>query len=315
MNFRGDGEPGEIAPTPVAEGTPEAAVLTAEAGAQRAILTWTHPGDSSITKWQYQQRAGEAEFRGEWKNIPDSSAATRGYTVRELPGEVAHGFRVRAVNEAGFGAPSNEARAVPPQLSVEREQQVVKQSLAAVGQATLAGVTNVIDERLKATPGTSGLMLGGELVGGTATNMDLEASRETADWWQGNRASESFNRPIDDAGMLDGSAFTLSLSGEEAGAINAGWTVWGRGDYRSFEGSSGEDSWNGSVKSAWLGIDTWTSEQMLAGLAVSRNRGEIDLMTDEIGTRVETTLTAAWPYMQMTMPSGTGTVRVVLGAG
>ncbi len=293
-------------------GAPVAAELSAEEGAQRAILSWTHAGDSSITRWQYQQREGDAAF-GEWENIPASSAATRRHTVRGLTGGAGYGFRVRAVNEVGFGAPSNVASTVPPQLSLERERQVVQGSLAAMGQATLAGVTGIIDGRLQSTPGTSSLMLGGQHVSSKATIMESEAGPETGSWWLGARVPESYHRPVGNAEMLDGSAFTLSLS-EEDGS-DRGWTIWGRGDLQRFEGKSGEDGWDGTVKSAVLGFDTQTNESLLAGLAVSSSRGKTDLVTDEVGSRVETSLTAAWPYMQMTMPGGTGTVRVVLGIG
>ena len=113
--------------------------------------------------------------------------------------------------------------------------------------------------------------------------------------------------------MLDGSAFTLSLSEEEGSG--RGWTVWGRGDLQRFEGKTEEDSWDGSVKSAVLGFDTRTNGNLLAGLAVSNSRGKTDLVTEEVGSRVETSLRAAWPYMQVAMPSGTGSVQVVLGIG
>ncbi len=315
VNFLGTSTSAEIMVTPVLEDTPAAAELTATAGTERAELSWTHAGDTSITKWQYQQREGEEDFGTEWKDIPGSDASVRRHTLYGLTGDIVHGFRVRAVNKVGIGTPSNEARVVPPGLSAEREQQVAKQSLAAVGQATLAGATDIIDGRLQATPRGNGLMLGGQLVDTAASSRGSPVGRETGGWWSGNRASEAFHRPVDDAGMLNGSAFNLSLNGEDPGDSNSGWTIWGRGDYRSFEGKSGEDSWNGSVKSAWLGLDTQTGDRMLAGIAVSRNRGGFDLVTDEVGSRVETTMIAAWPYMQMTMPTGTGTVRVVVGVG
>ena len=196
---------------------------------------------------------------------------------------------------------------------MELERQALTRSLAAAGQATLAGVTNVIDQRLQSTPRTSALVLGGQTVAATGSSKDRATGQETDGWWSGSHASESFSRPVGDADLLDGSAFTLSLS-EDDGS-DRGWTIWGRGDLQRFEGKSGEDSWEGSVKSAVLGFDTQTNEDLLAGLAVSSSRGNTDLVTQEVGSRVETSLTAAWPYMQMVMPNGTGTVQVVLGIG
>ncbi len=318
VNAHGDGIlSNESQATPAKLGAPAAAELTASLEDGQAILSWTLADDPSITKWQFQQREGDEAFGTSWEDIPDSGATTRDHAIAKLTAGVTHGFRVRAVNAAGNGLRSNEATVTLPAggPSLEEERQVVEQTLAAVGQATLAGVTDVIDERLKSTPGPSTLMLGGQTVTGTASSRGSQDNQKAGGWWSGNRVSEAGYRPVDDAGMLDGSAFTLSLSEEDTSARNSGWTIWGRGDYQSFEGKTGEDSWDGSVKSAWLGIDTRVNDRMLAGFAVSRNRGEINLVTEAVGSRVETSLTGAWPYMQMTMPSGTGTVRVILGVG
>ena len=319
VNAHGDGaSSNESQATPANPGTPTAAELTASLEVGQVVLSWTIADDPHITKWQYQQREGEEAFGTGWKNIEGSDATTRTHAVAQPAPGVTHGFRVRAVNVSGNGLASNEATvtiSAERGPSVEKEKQVLTQTLAAVGNATLAGVTDVIDERLKSTSGANSLMLGGQPVGATSSSWGSEVDQSSSGRWSGNRTSEIHYHSIDDAGLLDGSAFTLSLSGEDAGESNSGWTMWGRGDYRSFEGKSGDDSWDGSVKSAWLGFDTRTDEHMLAGLAISRNHGEIDLVTDEVGSRVDTSLTAAWPYMQMTMPDGTGTVRVVLGVG
>ena len=323
MNVIGTGPASdEVTVRLLVAGSPGAAELSAEAATLSAVLTWTHDGDSSITEWQYQQKEGE-ETAGEWKEIPGSTATTRRHTVEDLTGGVTHSFRIRAVNEIGIGAESDWATTTPeaqppvemekPEETEKQVKQVLTRSLAAAGQATLAGVTDVIGQRLQSSPGTSTLMLGGQAVAATGSARNSAVGQQTDGWWSGNEVSESFNRSVGDAELVDGSAFTLSLSEEDGG--DRGWTIWGRGDLRRFEGKLGEDSWNGSVKSAVLGFDTRTNESLLAGLAVSSSRSKMDLVTEEVGSRVETSLTAAWPYMQMAMPSGNGTVRVVLGIG
>ena len=323
VNFIGNGAASdEVEATPLPEGLPKAAELsvvsTEEAG--QVVLSWTFADDPSITGWQLQQREGDAAFGDEWTAIDPSDAATRNHTIDGLSSEVAYGFRIRAVNAIGNGLVSNTETVTPkapePEPTgptVEAEKQVLTRSLAAAGQATLAGVTNLIDQRLQSTPGTSALVLGGQTVAATGSSMNPATSQETDGWRSGSQNPESFNRPVGDADLLDGSAFTLSLS-EEDGS-DRGWTIWGHGDLQRFEGKSGEDSWDGSVKSAVLGFDTRTNGNLLAGLAVSSSRSKMDLVTEEVGSRVETSLTAAWPYMQMALPSGTGTVQIVLGIG
>ncbi len=328
VNFIGAGtESDDAEATPLPEGLPKAAELSAvsteEAG--QVVLSWTFADDPSITGWQLQQREGDAAFGDEWTAIDPSDATTRSHTIDGLSSEVAYGFRIRAVNAIGDGLVSNTETVTPkapepeptePEPSgptVEMEKRVLTRSLAAEGQATLAGVTNVIDQRLQSTPGTSALVLGGQTVAATGSSMNPATGRETDGWWSGSQNPETFNRPVGDADLLDGSAFTLSLS--EDNGSDRGWTIWGHGDLQRFEGKSGEDSWDGSVKSAVLGFDTRTNGNLLAGLAVSSSRSKMDLVTEEVGSRVETSLTAAWPYMQMALPSGTGTVQVVLGIG
>ncbi len=86
--------------------------FTATAGNARVLLAWSNPGDSTITKWQYRQKIGSAAW-GSWTDIPSSGATTTSYTVTGLANGTEHRFRIRAVNSAGDGTPSDVARATP----------------------------------------------------------------------------------------------------------------------------------------------------------------------------------------------------------
>ena len=81
--------------------------------------------------------------------------------------------------------------------------------------------------------------------------------------------------------LLRGSAFTLPLSGGEEADGAPEWTMWGRGDVRSFSGRKriGSD-WDGSLGAGWLGVDVRASGQVFAGLALSQSRGEVDYRVD-----------------------------------
>ena len=72
--------------------------LTATPGNAEVALRWTDPGDSSITKYQYQQRAGIVGAWGTWMDISGSGATTTSHTVTGLDNGTAYAFRVRAVN-------------------------------------------------------------------------------------------------------------------------------------------------------------------------------------------------------------------------
>ena len=66
-----------------------------------AVLTWTDPGDATITGWQYQQDGGT------WTDIPGSGPATVRHRIDGLTPGTTYTFRIRAVDTGGVGAPSD----------------------------------------------------------------------------------------------------------------------------------------------------------------------------------------------------------------
>ena len=131
------------------------------------------------------------------------------------------------------------------------------------------------------------------------------------------------------AGELLGSgAFSLALgaaAGDKEGGKQgepgfdpaaARWGIWGRGDYGSFAGRPGEGSrYTGAARTAWFGADArGASGRWVAGLAVSSGTSETDYdLEDETG-RLETDLTALWPYGRWTFANGLE-LRGLAGAG
>ena len=78
----------------------------AEAGNGRVTLSWTDPGNSDITGWEYW-------LHGRWTPVPGSGAGTTSHVVAGLSNRVAHTFRVRAVAGSVKGAASDRERATP----------------------------------------------------------------------------------------------------------------------------------------------------------------------------------------------------------
>ena len=91
--------------------------FTATAGDMQVTLSWTNPSDSTITGYQYRQKAGAAAW-GSWTDIPGSGAATTGYTVTSLANGTEYRFRIRAVNAQGNGPDSDEAGPATPRGAV-----------------------------------------------------------------------------------------------------------------------------------------------------------------------------------------------------
>ncbi len=85
--------------------------FTATPGNRQVTLSWTDPGDSTITKWQYQWYT-TPPFRG-WTDIPSSGASTTTWTHTGRTNGILFGYRIRAVSPAGNGEVS-EIRTVTP---------------------------------------------------------------------------------------------------------------------------------------------------------------------------------------------------------
>ncbi len=65
---------------------------------KKGVFSWRHPGDPSITKYQYLRGAGS------WTDIPDSDADT---TYFEFSSTYISTMKIRAVNNVGAGPESD----------------------------------------------------------------------------------------------------------------------------------------------------------------------------------------------------------------
>ena len=81
--------------TPVATARARPTGLKATAGNTQVTLTWTDPGDATITFYEYQQKEGLAAV-GPWTAIPGSSATTKSYRLTGLDNGTAYVYRIRA---------------------------------------------------------------------------------------------------------------------------------------------------------------------------------------------------------------------------
>ena len=101
---------------PVPPVPPKPTGFTATAGDGQVTLSWNDPNRSTITSWQYRQKAGSGSY-GSFMTISGSSATTTSHTVTGLTNGVTYTFQVFAVasNAGGSvnGLPSDERTATP----------------------------------------------------------------------------------------------------------------------------------------------------------------------------------------------------------
>ncbi len=117
--------------------------------------------------------------------------------------------------------------------------------------------------------------------------------------------------------LLGRSAFALPLN--QAGGPLAGVTLWGNGAYRNLSGNSATVDWDGDLFGATVGGDTWLTDTLLTGLAVSWADGTFDY-TDNSGTdpapgTYQATLTSLHPYVSTSLLDGQVTLWATGGYG
>ncbi len=117
--------------------------------------------------------------------------------------------------------------------------------------------------------------------------------------------------------LLGRSAFALPLN--QAGGPLAGVTLWGNGAYRNLSGNSATVDWDGDLFGATVGGDTWLTDTLLTGLAVSWADGTFDY-TDRSGAdpapgTYQATLTSLHPYVSTSLLDGQVTLWATGGYG
>ncbi len=198
----------------------------------------------------------------------------------------------------------------------------VRRALAAVVRRATASALDNIGSRF-ADIGASGVTLAGQAVsldGSAAAYALRDCAPEryaAAGLVPASGCTES--RALAASDLFGASAFSVRLaSAEDAGPAAPQWAVWGRGDLGTFAGG-GETGlrYDGKLRTGWLGVDG-RSDPWVAGLAVSHGTGEADYsfaggaLTGR--GRLETTLTAVYPYGRWTLADGLE-LRAVAGAG
>ena len=124
---------------------------------------------------------------------------------------------------------------------------------------------------------------------------------------------------LSEAELLRDSSFNVALAAtEDDGTQYVGlsqWTLWGQGDFQTFQNDSESANYDGDLKALYLGVDTWINEQWLAGFATSRTMVDSDYsLENSDGGNLELTLTGLHPYLRF-VPDDRSEYWIILGTG
>ncbi len=199
----------------------------------------------------------------------------------------------------GYGAVSSRTVAVLVEDAgaLDAERSLAKPALVDVALDTLSGMSAALKGRFGGCE--TAVTLGGAKVGAGGSGAE-------------GRTGE---RSLTPGEVLSASAFRWSAGC--GGAQDQRWTVWGHGDFVRFSGGLTQGNYDGSLRTAWLGVDRYVEENLIAGAALSRGQGRTEFgrfsMAD--GTaELETSLTVGWPYLRIETRGG-GALQLVLGIG
>ena len=76
--------------------------LAATTAPNQVTLSWSDPSDTTVTRYEYRQRAGTGAS-SDWTNVQGSGASTTSFTVTGLENGITYTFWLRAVSESGNG--------------------------------------------------------------------------------------------------------------------------------------------------------------------------------------------------------------------
>ncbi len=314
-------------------------VLARGEGMDPVTLPRATGGDGELTYTLASEPAGLAGL--------SFNAATRRLSgTPDAAGE--YGFTY-TVHDADDNRAESDAAVLTFTVTVEdprtaRVKQLVRRTLSAVARRSLTSALDNIGARFAASVPGSSLTLAGETVplGAIAGSglSDTGTERFCSSGSPGSPgATDGYGtehehcafvtRGMTGEELLHGSAFNLTL-GAAGGSENTGttgttgtppsprWAVWGRGDLGTFAGRPEPGmGYEGELRTGWLGVDARAGAWVM-GLALSHGTGEADYDFAEGGVsgqgRLETSLTALYPYGRWTLSEGLE-VRGVLGAG
>ena len=204
--------------------------------------------------------------------------------------------------------------------AVAAEREAYTNILAAMGRSMLSGVSATIGGRFGAGGHGQGVVVGGRRIDGLASGISTLAGltghrRQAASKEMALFADTERRHAIGGDYLLRTSSFSYALEDRTAsGGLR--WSVWGAGGLENFRGEPGEgSSYDGDLRTAYLGFDVATQRSWLAGIALSRTMGQSDYDVTVASGSLESRLTSVLPYLRWKCVTGLTEVWSIVGIG
>ena len=204
--------------------------------------------------------------------------------------------------------------------AIAAERMVYENILSAMGRNMLSSVSSTIGGRFSDRTGGQGFAVGGRRIDGFASSVAALA-RLTGHGRQVSAKhlallNDGENRRYVNSGyLLSTSSFSYAL---EDGTANGGlrWSVWGAGDLQNFRGEPDVNtSYDGDMKTAYVGFDVATERNWMAGIALSHAAGQSDYDVTVASGSLESRLTSVLPYLRWQCITGLTEVWSIVGLG
>ncbi len=246
--------------------TADAGIATAALAGTQARVSPIARGTTTLTITATDPHGGEATVRG---SVTVGDGALKAVAAQSLAG---FGRALLASASSSVGARlTTDARSADLTLDAwldewaPRDPAVASRTVAEQGAAAWQLVHAVN------TPGSTGVLAGGDLMAGTALGTSGALSG------------------MDQLQSQFGQRFTLNLGSNEDVSR---WSVWGDVDQQAYEGRG----YDGTATSMYLGADVAVAEDWLVGLAVARQTGASDYAWGMASQAMDMQLTTVLPY-------------------
>ena len=294
-----------VLPTRVVKGPPGISVADAsveEATGASVDFTVTMGGTrSGNVTVDYATSDGTAEANADYTAVAGTLTFAPGETsntvsvpvIDDAVDEGSETFTLTLSNASGGGAYLTDSEATG---TITNNDPMPKAWLARFGRTAAIHVLDALEERLESGPGASWMRLGGHRVGaGRETDNTFSRPAAQSNLWDRAADEDPSGRDLTFDQLLLGSAFHLVSNPEETTSPMR-LSAWSRVATSGFDGRESETSFDGTVTTATLGVDSvW--QRWLTGIAVAYSEGDGTYTLGSIdAARLQSTLTSFHPY-------------------